>query len=278
MISELGKYNIIDYCIFKPTYKNEITDYLLKNSIRFELLVLFGGDGTFNEVLNGLMPNYYKPKLLYIPTGTANDLGKYLYISNNFHNTFKLLNTKPVLMDVCKVNNRYFTYALACGKFTNVSYGSNMNKYKKIFGRIYYYFRGLKELFSKTEIHVTFNNEKEKKILLILLLNIWRVGNFKINRKNNKLNDGYINVVFFKNTIFFGTFSIFLFLIFGIKLKGITEIRKVNSFTITTKSPVLFNSDGEECDNTNLVKVDVIKEVLEIYIPKKGKDKYFDSH
>ena len=275
MINELKRYHIIEYCIFKPTYKNEITDYLLKNSIRFELLVLFGGDGTFNEALNGLMPNHYKPKVLYVPTGTVNDLGNYLYISNNFHDTFQLLNTKPVLMDVCKVNDRYFIYALACGKFTNISYGNNLNKYKKIFGRFYYYLRGLKELFSKSEIYMTFNNEEEKKVSLILILNIWRVGNFRINRKNNKLNDGYINMVFFKNTIFFGTFLIFMFLIFGFKVKGLVEIHNANSFSIKTKYPVLFNSDGEECYYTNLIKVEVIKEVLEIYVSPKGKDKYF---
>ena len=35
------------------------------NGCRFELLIVFGGDGTFNEVINGLMRVFVKPKILY---------------------------------------------------------------------------------------------------------------------------------------------------------------------------------------------------------------------
>ena len=275
VVNELKKYNITDCSIFKPTYKKEIINYLSNNSKRFELLILFGGDGTFNEMLNGLMFNSFKPKILYVPVGTVNDLGKYLQIPNNYRDAFRLLNTNPILMDVCKVNDKYFSYVLACGKFTNVSYGSNLNKWKKIFGKFYYYLKGIYDLFSRNMIQISLDNGDVKKVSLILFLNIWRVGNFKIRKKNNKLNDGFINMVFFKNTIFFGIFSIFMFLIFGIKIKGFTEVKKVSSFTIKTKEEILFNSDGEECYNTNFVKVDVIKEALAIYVPQKANEKYF---
>ena len=248
---------------------------MINNAYRFELLVLFGGDGTFNEALNGLMRNLYRPKVLYIPVGTVNDLGKYLYIPTKYTDAFSLLNNEPTSMDVCKVNEKYFSYVLGCGKFTNVSYGSNLSKWKKIFGRLYYYLRGLNDLFSRKSITMSINEENAKKVSLILLLNIWRVGNFKIRKKNNKLNDGYINMVFFTNTIFFGIFSIFVFLVFGIALKGLTEIKKVSSFTIKIKDSVLFNSDGEECYRTNYIKVEVVKEALLIYVPQKAKEKFF---
>lgn len=238
-------------------------------------MILFGGDGTFNEALNGLMVNSYKPKILYVPTGTVNDLGKYLFISKDFVNAFQMLNTEPVLMDICKVNDKYFSYVLACGKFTNVSYGSNLSKWKKILGRFYYYLKGIKDLFSRKTINLCLNNDNERKISLILFLNIWRVGNFKIKRKNNKLNDGSINMVFFKNTIFFGLLSIFLFLLFGIRVKGLVDIKKGDSFLIKTKENEQYNSDGEECYFTNQIEIKVIKESLSIYVSQKGKEKYF---
>ena len=221
------------------------------------------------------MLNSYKPKILYIPVGTVNDLGKYLFIPNDFTDALKLLNTEPLLMDVCKVNDKYFSYVLACGKFTNVSYGSNLSKWKKFFGRFYYYLRGLEDLFSRKTIQIFLGNDDEKQISLMLCLNIWRVGNFKIRKKNNKLNDGSINVVFFKNTIFFNLFSIFLFLVFGVSVKGLVDIRKVNSIRIRTKEKVQFNSDGEECCLTDQIEIEVIKEALSIYVSQKGKDKYF---
>ena len=178
-------------------------------------------------------------------------------------------------MDICRVNDKYFSYVLACGKFTNVSYGSNLSKWKKIFGKFYYYLKGINDLFSRKTIRMSINNEDERKVSLILFLNIWRVGNFKIRRKNNKLNDGCINMVFFKNTIFFGLLSIFLFLVFGIKIKGLVSIKKANSFFIKTKENEQFNSDGEECYFTNQIKIEVIKEALSIYVSQKGKQKYF---
>ena len=221
------------------------------------------------------MRNCYKPTILYVQSGTVNDLGTYLHIPTKYTETFLLLKTEPILMDVCKVNDKYFSYVLACGKFTNVSYGSNLSRWKKLFGRLYYYLKGVNDLFSQTNIKLSFNAQSEKKVSLILLLNIWRVGNFNIRKKNNKLNDGYINVVFFKNTIFFGIFSIFLFLLFGIELKGLVERKKANSFKIETRKEVLFNSDGEECYKTNLIEVSVVKEALKIYVPQKAKDMYF---
>ena len=205
------KYNVYDVEIFKPSYKKEITDFLMINGYRFELLVVFGGDGTFNEVINGLMRVFVKPKILYVPSGTVNDLGKYLFLSKNFKKSFKLLNGSPTYIDICKVNDSYFSYVLACGKFTNVSYGNNMNKYKKILGRFYYYIKGIKDLFSNKVINLSFNNEKNRKYCLLLILNIWRVGNFKIRTKRkNKLNDGCVNVVLFRNNTFFKILPIFL--------------------------------------------------------------------
>ncbi len=221
------------------------------------------------------MSNDYRPKLLYVPTGTVNDLGKYLFISKNYIKAFEMLNSNPIQMDVCKVNEKYFSYVLACGKFTNVSYGSNLSKWKKIFGKFYYYLRGVDDLFSKKTIHMSLNNETERKVSLILLLNIWRVGNFKIRRNDNKLNDGCINMVFFNNTIFFGILSIFMFLVFGVEIKGLSEVKKVTSFSLKTREKMQFNSDGEESYNTNEIKVEVIKEALSIYVPQKGKDKHF---
>jgi diacylglycerol kinase family enzyme len=67
--------------VFYPSYPKEITFYLRENGFRFELLVLCGGDGTLNEAINGLMNLIDKPKLLYIPSGTVNDVSKALKLN-----------------------------------------------------------------------------------------------------------------------------------------------------------------------------------------------------
>lgn len=267
------KYEITDISIFKPTHKKEITKYLLNNCIRFELIIIFGGDGTFNEMLNGIMKSYCKPKILYIPCGTINDFGNYLSLNTNYKKSFSLLKNKPVLMDICKVNNSYFSYVLACGMFTRVSYEKNNRKLKSKFGKFYYYFKAIKYLFSNNKLNVKIN-DYNKKCSLLLFLNISRVGGFNLKIKN-KLNDGKITAVLFKYTPFFNYIALFFFLVFKIRIKGIVEILEYENISLKLNSNQQFNTDGEESFFINELRVDVLKEGLEIYISKKINKKCF---
>ncbi|MDE7523696.1 NAD(+)/NADH kinase, partial [Streptococcus agalactiae] len=46
----------------------------------FDLIVAAGGDGTINEVVNGIAPLKRRPKMAIIPTGTTNDFARALKI------------------------------------------------------------------------------------------------------------------------------------------------------------------------------------------------------
>ena len=46
----------------------------------FDLIVAAGGDGTINEVVNGVAPLKNRPKLAFISTGTTNDYARALKI------------------------------------------------------------------------------------------------------------------------------------------------------------------------------------------------------
>jgi diacylglycerol kinase (ATP) len=66
---------------------------LLKNTLQnearraaeagFELIIAAGGDGTINEVVNGIAPLGIRPKLAIIPAGTTNDFARALKIPRN---------------------------------------------------------------------------------------------------------------------------------------------------------------------------------------------------
>lgn len=258
--------------IFKPTYKKEISIYLANNSSRFELVVVFGGDGTLNETLNGLMNKIHRPKLLYVPTGTVNDFGHYLKIPKDFKETFKLLLNEVSFIDICRVNEMYFLYVMACGKFSGISYGANINNSKKSLGIIYYYLRAFKEFLKHKSKGFIINSEK---CSLFLGLNVWRIAGFNLgNKRGNKLNDGMIDVVFFKDTTFLNTIAIGLFLLFGIRLKGVVREERVSSLNIECDQRQQFNTDGEESYFTDKLNVVVLKEALEIYLPKASMKKY----
>ena len=97
---------------------------------------------------------------------------------------------------------------------------------------------------------------------------------FDTNKKGNKLNDGMIDVVFFKDTTFLNTIAIGLFLLFGIKLKGVVRKERVSSLNIKCDSKKQFNTDGEESYFTDKVNMVVLREALEIYLPKASMKKY----
>ncbi|MGC4386933.1 diacylglycerol kinase family protein, partial [Streptococcus suis] len=46
----------------------------------FDLVIAAGGDGTINEVVNGIAPLKHRPKMAIIPTGTTNDFARALKI------------------------------------------------------------------------------------------------------------------------------------------------------------------------------------------------------
>ena len=137
---------------------------------------------------------------------------------------------------------------------------------------VYYYLRAFKEFLKHKSKSFIINNLK---CSLFLGLNVNRIAGFNLgNKKGNKLNDGMIDVVFFKDTTFLNTIAIGLFLLFGIRLNGVVRKERVSSLNIECDQRQQFNTDGEESYFTDKVNVVVLREVLEIYLPKASTKKY----
>ncbi|MBE0408720.1 MAG: diacylglycerol kinase family lipid kinase [Anaerolineales bacterium] len=89
----------------------------------FDTVIAAGGDGTISEVVNGLAvasENLLKDRALgplgIIPLGSANDMVDNLGLPKDIDEAAKVIasgNTK--LIDLCKVNNRYFDNNSAIG-------------------------------------------------------------------------------------------------------------------------------------------------------------------
>lgn len=86
----------------------------------FERLVTAGGDGTLNEVLNGLAPRFEGLQLGLVPLGTGNDLARTLEIPRNVEEAVAILVSGTVReLDVARVETeekvRYFLNVSAGG-------------------------------------------------------------------------------------------------------------------------------------------------------------------
>ena len=116
----------------------------------FPRLVCLGGDGTLSDVVAGLMtlPAEQRPKLGYIPMGTANDVANTLGLPMRqpVKAAEKILTGQPLDYDVGEIEGLgFFTYIAAFGAFTEVSYKTDQDM-KKALGHIAYVIEAVSSL------------------------------------------------------------------------------------------------------------------------------------
>ncbi len=242
-----------------------------------DMLLVAGGDGTLNEVVNGIMPKTIKPKIGYIPSGTVNDVAHMLGISMNVKKAVKLiLETGEVKkMDISKINDTYFTYAAATGRFAKASYDVK-RKDKKRFGILAYIVRGITDLLFdyKMPLRIKYENGViEHTFTLLLFLNGPRVGGRNLYlMKKSKLNDGKIEARLFERQRFWALIKVLTFFaIGGLVMRG--GHRLSSSFyeieALDPRADIDWNTDGEKTEK-NTVRIDVIQEAIEIYVSKRA--------
>jgi diacylglycerol kinase (ATP) len=74
-----------------------------------DLIVSAGGDGTLNEVVNGIARCRHRPKLAVVPVGTANDFALGVGIPENVTEALHLaVHGQAAQVDIARVNRRFF--------------------------------------------------------------------------------------------------------------------------------------------------------------------------
>ena len=101
----------------------------------FDLLVAAGGDGTINEVVNGIAPLKRRPKMAIIPAGTTNDYARALKIPrDNIVKAAEVIKkNQTVKMDIGQAGKNYFINIAAGGHLTELTY-EVPSELKSIFG------------------------------------------------------------------------------------------------------------------------------------------------
>ncbi len=121
----------------------------------FKKVVCFGGDGTLNETINGLMQSQSDIPLGYIPAGSTNDFAASMKLPSVPKKSAELISKGEVTpIDVGFFDEKhYFTYVAAFGVFTAASYSVTQDM-KNIFGHMAYILGGVKEIGNIRSYHV----------------------------------------------------------------------------------------------------------------------------
>ena len=267
-----------DINVFCTKGVRSITEYVKEHINEYDLLIISGGDGTINEAICGVIEAKSKVPLSIIPAGTVNDLSKLLGYTKNVKKACRnILYGTDALMDACKINDRYFTYGCACGKYTDVSYTAHRG-WKRIFGRLAYFFEGIHEFpkYTKMDLRIEFDGKVIQDTFYVVFgLNTNRVAGFKIDRNDNiKLNDGIIDLTLIDKQRVTWT-KLAKFFLFGDKTKKGIRTYHASHIEIESKIPLDINADGELAVTSDHIKIDVLKEVLNMRISRKVKRVYF---
>ena len=107
-----------DYVETKITQKaKDATQFAEKASKeKYDAVIVFGGDGTVNEVISGIAEKEYIPKLGIIPGGTGNLITKLVQIDQDIDKAIESLDFNLTnKIDIGKANDHYFGYIFSVG-------------------------------------------------------------------------------------------------------------------------------------------------------------------
>lgn len=219
------------------------------STLHFELIVAVGGDGTVYEVVNGMAEQPFRPKLAILPMGTSNDFAKALGISKNIPKALELFDAeKTMLLDVGKMDQRYFINVAGGGSLTELSYEVPA-KLKTAFGQLAYYIKGAEKMtkFEPFSAEITVNGTTfHENLMLFLVANSHNVGGFDKMAPEASLQDGLLDVYLLKQCNMAELAKVISLLLRGEHRKDAHVIHfKTDHFAIKTSKNIQINLDGE---------------------------------
>lgn len=161
----------------------------------FTDLVVVGGDGTLNEVINGGIGNSLT--LSIIPAGTGNDFVKSLGWPTDREMQYKsIIDGPPALIDLGVCNERKFINTMGLGFDGQVV--DTMEKYGKVFsGSLAYLYATAKEMLTYREPKIKFSwegGEEEAEVFLMAINNGKAFGGGFWITPDAELDDGKLDI------------------------------------------------------------------------------------
>lgn len=220
----------------------------------FDLIVAAGGDGTINEVVNGIASLVKRPKMAIIPAGTTNDYARALKVPRD--NIIKaaevIKKNQLVKMDIGKAAETYFINIAAGGHLTELTY-EVPSELKSIFGYLAYLAKGAEMLPRVKPIKMRMSYDEgiyEGNASMFFLGLTNSVGGFEQIAPDAKLDDGKFSLIIVKTANVFEILHLVALMLKGGKhIEDPRLIYTKTSFlraeTLNENSKMMINLDGE---------------------------------
>ncbi len=215
----------------------------------YEHILVAGGDGTVNFVVNLMKRRSVNIPVAVLPVGTANDFAKALKMPPDIEKAVcAILDGEARPVDLGIANGSWFVNILSCGLFTTVSQNTP-TQMKNIFGGLAYLAGGALDLANYHKISLTVKSDGgdfEGDALILLVFNGKTAGNLKLARMS-ELDDGLLDVLIIKGHNPIEALNTVFLYVSGITKKYPREVEHIRCSRLTANAaqPETTDMDGQ---------------------------------
>ena len=237
-----------------------------------------GGDGTINEVINGMVPVRSDSCFGFIPFGTVNDLARALHIPRSPQGAIRMLEqAKRTTIDVGKINDRYFINIVAAGLIPEAVSEVTI-KEKTLFGSLAYFMKGFQALPKQHSYHFHIREENGTDIHisspLVAAMLTDSAGSFRNLVPPEERNKGVIKLALFHNFQWLRTIREAPKLLTGLQLGPeiltVVGVKKAH-ISISNEEELITNVDGEKGPSFP-IDLEILPDRLSVFVPEKIKE------
>ena len=233
----------LPYRVLKTSKNKNACD--LMNEIHGGELIVIGGDGTINEVIN----SYHGKEIIYLAYGSGNDLARSIKFKKDVEISRLLESKRFIEYDVGVVNDRKFCSGFDIGFNADIIKRANGSKLKKYIGKYIYLLQGVIGILmlKKYKAKISWDSGEittDKLYLLNAMIQPYEGGGIKFAPSATG-RDGKLHVMIMENM----SLITFIYNYLCLLLKQYNRLKKVrcietNKLTIKTNQEY-FQIDGE---------------------------------
>ena len=252
----------LPYRVLRTSKKTNAKD--LMNEIHGAELIVIGGDGTINEVIN----NYHGKEIIYLAYGSGNDLARSIEFKKDIEISRLLESKRFIEYDVGVVNDRKFCSGFDIGFNADIIKRANGSKLKKYLGKYIYLLQGVIGILmlKKYKAKISWDSGEittDKLYLLNAMIQPYEGGGIKF-APNATGQDGKLHIMIMENM----SLATFVYNFLCLLFKKHNKLRKVKHITtdrlaIKTNQKY-FQIDGELINNTEQLNVGCISKFYKL--------------
>lgn len=254
-------------------------------------LVVVGGDGTINEVINGIQ-DFHKVKMGVIPTGSANDFARGLKLPNHTGKALEKIlasdgNLNIDLGQVTSGNGKKHLFGISSGIGMDAIVCKKVqgSLQKKILnqlhlGNMVYVLMTIQTLFSMKKYKVSifiegynehiFQTEQTmhfQDLIFLAGMNLPAEGGGVLMAPEANVNDGMLSICAINGLPKWRAFLLLPLLVAGkhTSCNGV-NIFNTSSLTLQSEIPMVLHTDGEYIGDVTVLKMEILPSILRILI------------